>query len=367
MTKGKTMSEQENHPDIDLMRNSLQATLTNHVPCYLNTEKQAHIGLLLQRGLRRYDGKSDKPTKNKLIEQIACCNGELKIYKDAFSRWLYMTSDTSRYSFTTAKIVGRLYTGLSSATALETGLTTHHTYGMPMLAGSSVKGAVAAYAEQIGLKEKNIDVYRVLFGDEDHSGAVIWHDAWWIPNSGKPFVEEIVTTHHQEYYRGKDKNNNPKILPDELEDPNPNQQIGCEGSFYFVVEAVNQAWATFATNLLLQMLENQGMGSKTASGYGYFQYDKKSNERIAQSQVDENDLTGQLNLFDENKLLESLSRNLNKFLSQFELEKTDKTAMKNLVETILANEKLAGYIESWRSQTNEKNKAKAVKFIDENK
>lgn len=38
-----------------------------------------------------------------------------------------------------------------------------------------------------------------------------------------------------------------------------------------------------------------------------------------------------------------------------------------MATAILANEKLAGYIESWRSQTNEKNKAKAVKFIDENK
>lgn len=351
------MSEQENNPDIDLMRNSLQATLTNHVPRHLNTEKQAHIGLLLQRGLRRYDGKSDKPTKNEFIKQIARCNDAPKIYTKAFRRWLTNTSDTSRYSFTTAKIVGRLYTGLSSATALETGLTTHHTYGMPMLAGSSVKGVVATYAEQIGLPE---NIRQVLFGDEDNSGAVIWHDAWWIPNSGKPFVEEIITTHHQNYYNGKQD-------IDEMEDPIPNQQIACSGSFYFAVEAVNQAWATFATNLLLQMLENQGMGSKTASGYGYFQYDKKSNESITQSQVDEKDLTGQLNLFDENKLLESLSRNLNKFLSQFELEKTDKTAMKNLVETILANEKLASYIESWRSQTNEKNKAKAVKFIDENK
>lgn len=338
-----------------IMRNSLRDTISGSL-------KSAHAGLLMQRGLQDWDSenKEKKGKKEILIGDISQISTS-SLYQKAYERWLKQTSDNTRFSFTVAKTVNRLYTGLSSATALETGLTIHHTYGMPMLAGSSVKGAVAAYAEQIGLKEKNIDVYRVLFGDEDHSGAVIWHDAWWIPNSGKPFVEEIVTTHHQEYYNGT------RAQADELESPIPNQQIACQGSFYFAVEAVNQAWATFATNLLLQMLENQGMGSKTASGYGYFQYDKKSNESITQSQVDEKDLTGQLNLFDENKLLESLSRNLNKFLSQFELEKTDKTAMKNLVETILANEKLAGYIESWRSQTNEKNKAKAVKFIDENK
>lgn len=367
------MSEQENHPDIDLMRDSLQATLTNHVPRYLNKEKQAHIGLLLQRGLRRYDSKSDKPTKNELIEQITRCNDAPKIYTNAFQRWLTHTSDTSRYAFTTAKIVGRLYTGLSSATALETGLTTHHTYGMPMLAGSSVKGAVATYAEQIGLPE---NIRQVLFGDEDNSGAVIWHDAWWIPNSGKPFVEEIVTTHHQEYYRGKDKNNNPKILPDELEDPNPNQQIGCEGSFYFVVEAVNQAWATFATNLLLQMLENQGMGSKTASGYGYFEYDEEAAKQVAKdvkkihinlAKSKANTLEEKLATLSKAELIANLSRDKASFFNSHKLDKDNPEDRKKMVTAILDNKKLAGYIESWRSQTNEKNKAKAVKFIDENK
>lgn len=259
----------------------------------------ANAGLLLQRSLSKWD-KDDKSAKENVISRV-CEISTPELYEKAYKRWLTMTSDKSRYASTPAKIIGRLYTGLSSTTALETGLTTHHTYGMPMLAGSSVKGAVAAYAEQIGLKEKNIDVYRVLFGDEEYSGAVIWHDAWWIPNSGKPFVEEIVTTHHQEYYNGTQAQAN------ELENPIPNQQIACSGSFYFAVEAVNQAWATFATNLLLQMLENQGMGSKTASGYGYFECDddatitirnqhnawneerKQAEKAIAQAQLSEHE------------------------------------------------------------------------------
>lgn len=319
----------------------------------------ANAGLLLQRSLSKWD-KDDKSAKENVISRV-CEISTPELYEKAYKRWLTMTSDKSRYASTPAKIIGRLYTGLSSATALETGISTHHTYGMPMLAGSSVKGAVAAYAEQIGLKEKNIDVYRVLFGDEDNSGAVIWHDAWWIPNSGKPFVEEIVTTHHQEYYNGT------QAQADELENPIPNQQIACEGSFYFAVEAVNQAWATFATNLLLQMLENQGMGSKTASGYGYFQYDKKSNESIAQSQVDEKDLAGQLNLFDETRLSESLSRNLNRFLSQFDLQRNNSAHMQELVETILANPKLEQYVNSWATAPAGSNKARAFQFINNNR
>lgn len=249
------------------MRNELRSLVAPNNKLS-NRLTSANAGLLLQRGLSAWD-KDDKSTKENVIARV-CKVTPSELYKKAYNRWLIITSDKSRYAFTVASIVGRLYTGLSSATALETGLTTHHTYGMPMLAGSSVKGAVATYAEQIGLKEKNIEVYQVLFGDENNAGAVIWHDAWWIPNSGKPFVEEIITTHHQDYYNGKQN------IVDEMEDPIPNQQIATQGSFYFVVETGNQAWATFAKNLLLQMLENQGMGSKTASGYGYF----KENEDI---------------------------------------------------------------------------------------
>lgn len=238
-----------------------------------NRLTSANAGLLLQRGLSAWN-KEDKSAKENVIAHI-CNIPSSEFYQKAYNRWRTITSDTSRYSFITAKVVGYLYTGLGSATALETGISTHHTYGMPMLAGSSVKGAVASYAEQIGLPN---DIRLVLFGGEDKedgnqvkSGAVIWHDAWWIPDSGKPFVEEIITTHHQNYY------NNKQDIADEMEDPIPNQQIASQGSFYFVVEAVNQAWATFATNLLLQMLETQGMGSKRASGYGYFE----KNEDIA--------------------------------------------------------------------------------------
>ncbi|MDK4697621.1 type III-B CRISPR module RAMP protein Cmr6 [Kingella negevensis] len=225
----------------------------------------------MQRGLAMWDSDSEKPYKKELIKSvsnIAVKKGDL--YDLAFNRWVEHTEDEKRFAFTAAKINGRLYTGMSSATALETGLTTQHTYGMPMLSGSSVKGAMAAFAEKIRLPE---NVRAVLFGDEDNAGAVIWHDAWWIPNNGKnPFVGEIVTTHHQQYYNGEDI----KLNEMEMESPIPNQQIACQGSFYFVVEASENAtaWAKFANNLLCQMLEQQGMGSKTASGYGYFVEDE---------------------------------------------------------------------------------------------
>ncbi|UOP04603.1 type III-B CRISPR module RAMP protein Cmr6 [Conchiformibius kuhniae] len=240
--------------------------------------RDAHAGLLLQRGLQERENKqqrkvkqeeNQKLAKEKLLDRVASVSPS-EVYKLAFNRWVRATADENRFTFLCAEIVGRLYIGLNSAGALETGICTQHSYGMPFLPGSSVKGAVRHYAENVGLPE---NICKVLFGGDDGddgvAGALVWHDAWWIPvPSEKPFVGEVVTVHHQDYYRGKDG----KTEADEMESPVPNQQIATQGSFYFVVEAGEgaTAWAEFARQLLGEMLAQQGMGAKTASGYGYF-------------------------------------------------------------------------------------------------
>ena len=139
---------------------------------------------------------------------------------------------------------------------------------MPLIAGSSVKGIARSHAESLGLDKAHLTV---LFGDDSDSGslkagALVWHDAWFVPANTSPFAAEIITTHHQDYYNGK------QAEADEMESPIPNQQIAAQGSFYFVIESAPgaQAWAEYAQALLFQALQTQGAGSKTASGYGYF-------------------------------------------------------------------------------------------------
>ncbi|WP_049258219.1 RAMP superfamily CRISPR-associated protein [Eikenella corrodens] len=247
---------------ISLMRESLRKLISGNL-------KDAHAGLLMQRGLPEWN-QDDKQAKEDLIEKIAKIPAPAKdsLYALAFTRWVQATSDTSRFATLTASISGRLYTGLNSAGALETGISTHHTYGMPLIAGSSVKGIARSYAESLGLDKAYLTV---LFGDDSDSGslkagALVWHDAWFVPASTQPFAAEIITTHHQDYYNGK------QLEADEMESPIPNQQIATQGSFYFAIECAPgaQAWAVYAQNLLFQALQTQGAGSKTASGYGYF-------------------------------------------------------------------------------------------------
>jgi len=247
---------------IYLMRESLKKLISDDL-------KDAHAGLLMQRGLTKWD-KDDKKAKADLIQKIAKIPAPKKdsLYALAFTRWVQATSDTCRFATLAAGISGRLYTGLNSAGVLETGISTHHTYGMPLIAGSSVKGIARSHAESLGLDKAHLTV---LFGDDSDSGslkagALVWHDAWFIPANTPPFAAEIITTHHQDYYNGK------QLEADEMESPIPNQQIATQGNFYFVIESAPgaQAWAAYAQNLLFQALQTQGAGSKTASGYGYF-------------------------------------------------------------------------------------------------
>ena len=128
---------------ISLMRESLKKLISDDL-------KDAHAGLLMQRGLPEWN-QDDKPAKAGLIETIAIIPVPAKdsLYALAFTRWVQATSDTGRFATLAAGISGRLYTGLNSADALETGISTSHTYGMPLIAGSSVKGIARSHAESL--------------------------------------------------------------------------------------------------------------------------------------------------------------------------------------------------------------------------
>lgn len=175
-----------------------------------------------------------------------------------------------------------MFIGLATGGAIETGVSTQHSYGMPLLAGSAVKGAVRAYAETVGIDAEYI---AVLFGEDEDivsngriasAGYLVWHDAWWYPHDNTlPFVGEVVTVHHQNYYDGEGE-------ASDFDSPIPNQQVAVQGSFYFVIEGETQ-WAAFAKQLLKKALEQQGLGAKTAAGYGLF----KNTDNILLKRLDD--------------------------------------------------------------------------------
>ena len=120
-----------------LMRENLERLYTS--------TSTAHAGLLMQRGLREWQ-TGEKTIKAELVDKIAHIKPN-ELYLLAFNRWLKSTYEKDTYATVAAHINGRLFTGLPLGGTLETGVMTHHSYGMPMLAGSSVKGAVRSYTE----------------------------------------------------------------------------------------------------------------------------------------------------------------------------------------------------------------------------
>lgn len=362
----------------------------------------AHAGLLIQRGLTKWED-GDKPTKKFLVQKMSSVQAN-DLYLLAFKRWLahsYETSENTHFATISAKVDGRLMTGLPLGGTLETGVTTHHTYGMPMIAGSSVKGAVRSYAEFLFAKRKDgeieysitkdakgneIKAYQfdndkqaildVLFGSDDdenpNAGYLIWHDAWWIPpvtsdaklstgEQNRPFAEEVVTVHHQKYYQcGLEE-----AL--DIENPIPNQQLAVQGSFYFVIKGV-YAWVQYAKKLLEQTLQQQGLGAKSSAGYGYFVHDEKLKEATKNLYLSlkQSGLTGWEKMTaliaskSESDLIELLSKNKNiaDFFAECGIEESNDTrqTMANIF-----NEKYAEMLNTW-SNSSAKNTKKAYKF-----
>lgn len=365
----------------------------------------ANAGLLMQKGLQIWDIDSEKPTKKALIEKIAGAKAD-DLYLLAFNRWLNYTFDKDEFAHLSATVNGRLFTGLALGGALETGAMVHHTYGMPMIAGSSIKGAVRAYAENLyakrldngeidyrieikqGKEIKHLQfdddkqaILNVLFGtesDDDNAeaGYLIWHDAWWIPNvdskfqlrkdeSNKPFVGEIVTVHHQDYYQGK--------LDEalDIENPIPNQQIAMTGSFYFTIQGVS-AWVKYALDLLKGALQYQGLGAKGSNGYGYFDSidgleNELKNRYLANQPVDENDplakIKTELRKFAEKDLPLQLSKNKNKFFTALELDKNNPDDCKKVAQAFI--EEYSDVVAQWADAPKGSNLATAYQFIEQ--
>lgn len=267
-------------------------------------DKPSHAGLLLTRYL-----KSHKPTDT--VERNALANTPeedllnqaMKVqasdaYILAYDRWKKRFQEGR---FVLAELASSLAIGLGNESPLEIGLTVSHTYGMPIIPGSAIKGMCrrgalklldensilqADFFALFGLsKEDKIsdEQYQRLMGESKHkgqresAGIITFHNAWYDPKSveGKPFHRDVITVHHQEYYGSKGK----KAAPTDFDDPTPVPflVVKPEAKFFFGIEAPDEGWAKFTIELLKWSLENMGIGGKTNSGYGYFKSGNQTN------------------------------------------------------------------------------------------
>lgn len=259
----------------------------------LNNKHCEHAGLLLDRGFKKDRGNELHNDDKMQLFSDAQDISISEYYKKAYNNWKQTQIATINNSqIWIGKLINRMYLGMGEASPLEAGITLHHTYGVPFIPGSAIKGVLHHYIDDLNLdleKDKKNEIKKIIFGedastdnkqDSGAAGCLIYNDAWWVPE-GKALAPEMITVHAEKYYSNKGKD---FIHPD-FESPNPNPQIAIQGSFMFSIEG-NKQWAEYAMRLLEKALEDMGIGGKTASGYGYFEANNEQNTNI-KMQVEE--------------------------------------------------------------------------------
>ncbi|MDC0994071.1 type III-B CRISPR module RAMP protein Cmr6 [bacterium] len=258
-----------------------------------------HAGLLLHKYLASRDDPGKKDDLIDDAKQAAGISSRSDCYKQGFDRWLkslhavYPTTD----HFNEFEIVSkdRLLIGVGSASPLEVGLSLHHTYGLPYLPATALKGLASHYAHSVwGEKDQNWRMadkgnpqgnhHRFVFGSTSEAGCIDFHDGWLEPGSKCILVEDVMTPHHSSYYgAAEDDDNHP---PADWDSPIPIQYLTANKKLkfrFFLGCALHagdeqqrkciKAWLDIVQALLDAALKEWGLGAKTSSGYGVMRTD----------------------------------------------------------------------------------------------
>jgi CRISPR type III-B/RAMP module RAMP protein Cmr6 len=183
----------------------------------------------------------------------------------------------------------RLIVGLGSENVLETGIRLHHTYGLPLIPGSALKGLASHFCDTVwgqrhlgdlakdenkafrrDVPDKAPRYHELLFGTTDDGGIITFHDAWILPDSlaDRGLSLDVMTPHHPKWQTNQ-------APPTDFVSPVPVSFLSVSGTFRVAVSWVGPAehpsaqdWTELAFQLLKASLADWGVGGKTSSGYG---------------------------------------------------------------------------------------------------
>lgn len=241
-----------------------------------------HAGLWLDAFIGD-QSREDNESKHRLVDQVA----QLTVsdpYVQFFDRWEKTLKTYCPVSPRPAKVKTRLAVGLGGTSVLETAITLHHTYGVPYIPGSALKGLAASYVRQClsdpqwgQWKPQDGDhvwepgaAYRLIFGDTTSAGYITFFDALYVPGSGhggKPLHPDVITVHHPDYYQNKNE------APADWDSPTPVPFLTATGDYLVALAAPAVAdwivpWIEQTFAILALALDQWGVGAKTSSGYG---------------------------------------------------------------------------------------------------
>lgn len=264
-------------------------TSHTHPGLWLERYLPRQTNMVGARGVSDHDDREAQTNKKDLLTDIDQKASVPDGYAHFFERrWraLKTEEDASEVTrFMVFKCYGRMVVGMGQGGVLENGITLDHTWGVPIIPGSSLKGVTAAAAHR--LLEDNAwnkdkdgfaagDYARTLFGTVEGAGVVTFHDAWWIPDDQNklPLHLDIITAHNSSYYQAGHKDKEIPA-PQGRDNPIPVSFLSSSGAYLVALtcskEAAEMGWLDAAADILRIGLERLGVGAKTNAGYGRMQ------------------------------------------------------------------------------------------------
>jgi CRISPR-associated protein Cmr6 len=238
-----------------------------------------NLGLILDKYLPCSVFKDEKSKKDgrsiwlkKIQEEIHTgTHSDPLLHENIYQRWRSMTNALHAEHFT-ASVDWRMVVGLGGETVLETDLTLHHLYGIPYIPASALKGLVRAFVtkEKEGFISKQIEddneYLNTAFGSQKRAGAVIFFDAFPLPETIM-YELDIMNPHYSKYY-GEGR------FPTNDQDPIPVTFLTvARTTFAFALaprSSEDQQYVQQVKEWLQEALKHYGIGGKTSAGYGYF-------------------------------------------------------------------------------------------------
>ena len=246
--------------------------------------------------------KGNEKEKKKALGEVIRINGDNELLKILSIRRAAMLKEMGACSVE-MKTAGPLALHLSRGGTWENaGICLHPVYGFAYIPGSGIKGLVRSWAETVWAqaqenKKKAWNRIDDLFGystnseshkftsskretpgwrpegiDPEHpasAGRLVFHDAW--PKKVWPCLEvDIANNHHTKYYDGGNRSG-----PGDWEDPVPIYFLCVRSNtlFGFAISDRNPCsddTLEIASSWLVNALQTNGAGAKTAAGYGRF-------------------------------------------------------------------------------------------------
>jgi len=253
-------------------------------------KKGDNLALRLSKFNSDIDGDKEHTEKDNMLTVMASYQmgkEQYKSYNYAFNHWQQIIQQRNDSISFEIKSTTKSLLGMGNASVHEFGVNLSYPWGVPYLSGTSIKGLLSSYLAKHGgdvweksqTDSQKSDLQVELFGGDikqdnqtkSYIGSVIFNDAWLIPgenpnSQNKWYVPDIINVHYQKYYSGD-------RFPDGTENPIPIKIAALRPELNFLVSIQGpQDAIKFLLPVLQKALQQDGLGSKTSTGYGRFDF-----------------------------------------------------------------------------------------------